>query len=564
MPWRGPTEPGEYPTLGWLVGEWIEAYCIVPSGPLVGQPFLLTGEQWDHLLQLYRLRPDAEPGWGSEAFRYVGAQLIRPQKWGKDPLGAANICVQAAGPVRFAGWDAGGEPVGAPVLMPYIQCAATSDAQTANTFRPVVKMFRDGPLSLLPGVDPGDTRVNLEGGGLIEPVTSAAKSRIGQPITWATLTESHLMLPAGGDGAASTSGVAMARAMKRNLAGMGGRWHELTNPWDPTEGSAAQLTYESGNPRVLVDYRPPRARVDVTDRDELVREIVYVYGDSAWAAGGWVAEERIADDVQDLARQPNGEGDARRFFLAEITSGSSDAVDAARWNAAARPGPLVAGELVTLGFDGSASRDDTALWICRVSDGRLFAGRAWSPAQHDGRIPAHEVDAAVTDAFAAYRVVYLFADPYLWRDYLNRWAAAWPTRLDGKAGTRVVEFPTNVETRMDKAVERFLTALSGGELTHDGSPVLTGYAFAAALAKGSKKRGWGDADTVRSGTHYLKLVKKVEGRPIDALVAAMLAYEARGRAVEDGWLTPKPKAPTPTVTRSTRPAETHELATAGF
>lgn len=564
MPWRGPQEPGEYPTLGWLVGEWVETYCIVPSGPLVGQPYLLTEEMWLHLLQLYRLRPDAAPEWGSEAFVYVGAQLIRPQKWGKDPLGAANICAQAAGPVTFAGWDAAGEPVGREVPLPYIQCAATSDAQTANTFRPVVKMFRDGPLSLLPGVDPGDTRVNLDGGGLIEPVTSAAKSRIGQPITWCTLTESHLMLPTGGDGAASTSGVAMARAMKRNLAGMGGRWHELTNPWDPTEFSAAQLTFESRNPRVLVDYRRPRRRADLADRDELVREIIWVYGDSARCNGGWVAEERIADDVQDLARQPNGEGDARRFFLAEITSGSSDAVDAARWNAAARPGDRLApGELVTAGFDGSATRDHTVLWLCRVSDGRLFAGRAWDPAQHGGQIPRAEVDAAVRDVFAAYRVVYLYADPPLWRDYLDLWAALWPSRLDGRAGTRVVEFGTNVETRMDKAIERFTTALSTGQLTHDGSPVLTGYAFNAALAKGTRKRGWGDGD-IRTGTHYLKVVKKREGHPIDGLVAAMLAYEARGRAVEDGWLAPKPKAPPPAVTRAARPSEMHELATAGF
>jgi len=32
MPWRGPREAGEYPTLGYLVGEWIEANLVIPDG----------------------------------------------------------------------------------------------------------------------------------------------------------------------------------------------------------------------------------------------------------------------------------------------------------------------------------------------------------------------------------------------------------------------------------------------------------------------------------------------------------------------------------------------------
>src|SRR5690606_14727205 len=54
VPWRGPEYKGEFPTLGWTVGEWIEEYLIVPDGPRKGQPFRLTDEQWNHLLWTYR------------------------------------------------------------------------------------------------------------------------------------------------------------------------------------------------------------------------------------------------------------------------------------------------------------------------------------------------------------------------------------------------------------------------------------------------------------------------------------------------------------------------------
>jgi hypothetical protein len=37
----------EVPTLGGLVGNWIQANCAIPDGERRGEPFLLTREQWD-------------------------------------------------------------------------------------------------------------------------------------------------------------------------------------------------------------------------------------------------------------------------------------------------------------------------------------------------------------------------------------------------------------------------------------------------------------------------------------------------------------------------------------
>ena len=57
--WRGPSEPGEFPTLGWLVIDWIEAHCVIPDGDRAGAPFVLTDEQARFILRHYRLEPDA-------------------------------------------------------------------------------------------------------------------------------------------------------------------------------------------------------------------------------------------------------------------------------------------------------------------------------------------------------------------------------------------------------------------------------------------------------------------------------------------------------------------------
>jgi hypothetical protein len=73
MPWRGPEVKGEFPSLGHLLGEWIESHCIIPDGPHAGEPFKLTGEMWDNTLHTYRLQPDATEYDGADAHVYYGA-----------------------------------------------------------------------------------------------------------------------------------------------------------------------------------------------------------------------------------------------------------------------------------------------------------------------------------------------------------------------------------------------------------------------------------------------------------------------------------------------------------
>lgn len=528
MPWRGPSEPGEFPTLGYDMGEWIEAHVVIPDGYRQGEPYLLTDEMWRFLIHFYRLYPYAQPWPAPDALAYYGGQLRRSQKWGKDPFGGAIILGEALGPARFDGWNADGEPVGAPYPTPLIPCIGTSEDQTDNTWRPLLEMIRRGPLINLTGMDAGQTRVDLPGGGRIEPVTTSAKARLGAPMTFATLTETHLFTLQGGYRR-------VCGAVKRNIAGMDGRWLELTNAWDPTENSEAQVTAESGDDRVYIDTIEPQRVEDLTDDETLYAELLRQYGDSARERGGWVnIQGRIVHEVRSARHL---EADRRRFFLNEIVVGESVFVDPIRWDLAARDdAPLAKGDQIALGFDGSKYHDATALVASRLSDARLFMLRVWerpAEAPRDWRVPAAEVDRVLRDVFAAYKVAYLFADPYRWQDYLDSWSADFPDK--------VVEFPTNVEQRMDRAIERFSTSFAEGEITHDGSPHLARHAKNAVLVKGSRKKPRpGEEDSV--ATHYLKMAKRGDGMLIDLAVAAVLAHHARGQAIEGGFLvgTPSP------------------------
>lgn len=528
MPWRGPQEEGEYPTLGYDVGEWIESHLVIPDGYRQGEPFLLTDEMWRFLLQFYRLDPEAEPWPGPIGLTHTGAQLRRAQKWGKDPVAAAIHWAEALGPTRFDGWNAAGDPVGAPYPTPLQVCLGTSEEQTDNTWRPLLEMGRRGPVVDLPQVrEIGQTKVDLASGGKIEPATTSARARLGAPMSFVTLTESHLFTLQGGFRR-------VAGAVKRNVAGMDGRWLELTNAWDPTEGSEAQITADSGDADVYVDTIEPRRVEDLEDDDALYRELLRQYGDSARERGGWVnIRGRIFGECRTTRHL---EADRRRFFLNEIVVGQSVFVDPIRWDLQARPGEtLSAQEPVALGFDGSKYRDATALVASRLSDGRLFELRIWERpkgAGPDWRVPSADVDKVVGDTFGAYPVAVMFADPYRWQDYLDAWAAKF-------GDDRVVEFPTNQEQRMDKALERFTTAFNNLEITHDGSELLTKHAKNAVLVKGGRKKTRpGEDETLPR--HYLKLAKRGDGLLIDGSVAGVLAHEARAWAIEHD-LAPKPK-----------------------
>ena len=321
MPWRGPSAPGEVPSLGADVGDWIEANCVIPDGDHGGAPFLLTDEMWDFLLNHYRLKIEAKVGQLAPAFQYRRSILVRPQKWGKGPLTAAIICAESLGPVVFDGWDAAGEPIGRPHATPRIQIAATTDDQTENVYGHLLPMIQRGPLAdMIP--DAGVTRINLPFGGWVEPVTSKATSRLGQPITFAIQDETGVWTKANG-------GHALARTQRRGLAGMSGRSIETTNAWNPAELSTAQLGFESKVLDIYKDYHIPPLGLSYKNKAERRKIHRHVYGDS-W----WVDLDAIEAEAAEIME--TDPADAERFFGNRVVAGSDAWLPPGLWEKAYR------------------------------------------------------------------------------------------------------------------------------------------------------------------------------------------------------------------------------------
>lgn len=497
-------------SLGWDILDWGSTYLAQPDGAHKGDTWHYTKEQAKFILWFYAID-------SSGRFIYRRALLARPKGWGKSPLLAAISCTELIGPVQFDGFDADGKPVGRPSYSPLIQLAAVSEAQTDNTMSLVIEMLGDGYATDYYSLDIGKSRI-LTRGGKLEPVTAQAKSREGQRPTFAVLDETHLWIPSNG-------GDKLAATIRRNLGKIDGRSIETTNAYLPGEESVAEDSEhywqsiqrgEAINPGLMYDFRQADPSAPYERCAERRAALVSVYGDAAMENGGWVNLDRIEQEMDDPATK---EADGRRFYFNQITQGSLQWIDPVKWEACFDKylRPLNRTDPITLGFDGGIRDDSTALVACRIEDGAIFPIHVWEKPDgaREWEVDFVSVDLYVREYLGQYNVVRMNCDPAYWQDIVGRWASDY----EGI----VWEWWTNRKKAMAEANERFSTSVATGNLKHPGAEVLTRHVLNAHV----EETPWGDL-----------LRKDIRGgsRKIDAAVAAVLAYEARGEAVEDGFL----------------------------
>lgn len=498
----------------------------------MGAPFRLYDEQLRFVDAHYRLKPTATPGQLAPAFMFRRSLLVRPQKWGKGPLTAAQVCAEGVGPVLFAGWAVGGEvydcrdhgcgcgweyeyepgeAMGRPWATPLIQITATSEEQTGNIYDALRPMIDKGPLTeLIPKT--GEEFIRLPNDGRIDVVTSSATSRLGQRVTFVPQDEVGLWT-------ATNKMIRVADTQYRGLAGMGGRAVLTTNAWDPSEASLAQREFESSAQDVLRDFLQAPAGLSYRNKAERRRVHRAVYGDSLVDRGGHVDLDSIEAEAADLLSHDPAQ--AERFFGNRIVYGTGSWLKDGLWAAAERAVVVPAGTQVCLGFDGSDSDDWTAL-RAETLDGHRFTPTygpdkrptIWNPAEWGGSIPRGEVSAAVDEVCSRYRVERAYCDPRDWQSEIGEWSLRYGDKV-------FAEWATYRVSQMHDALERAVTDLASGRSTHDGCPVTaTHVANARKLAK--------------AGQRYI-LGKPEQHQKIDAAMADVLAHEAAADARAAGW-----------------------------
>jgi hypothetical protein len=203
-----------------------------------------------------------------------------------------------------------GEPVGRPWPTPHVQVTAVSEDQTDNVFRALLPMIQLGALAAdIP--DTGLTRINLPSGGPDRAGHGAARSRLGQRVTFVVQDQTESWLKSNG-------GHALADNQRRGLAGMGGRFLSTPNAWDPIEDSVAQRTGESKAPGVYHDDADPGPG-SIRNKAERRRMLKKVYGDAAtkprpdapWEP--WIDLDRIDGEIEALLEYDPAQ--AERWFL---------------------------------------------------------------------------------------------------------------------------------------------------------------------------------------------------------------------------------------------------------
>lgn len=515
----------DFPTM-YVVGTWIEAHCLIPDGFRKGETFRLYDWQLWVLLNHYRVKPGVDPlddeGYPTRGAAFVNrrSQVTAAQKTGKGPFAACVVCAEAVGPSLFAGWAEGGEvyrcvdhecgcnfvhpydagePMGMPWPTPLIQLLATSEDQVDNVYRPLQAMARGPKLSGQMRV--GEQFIRLRNEGRIDVVTSSAQSRLGNPITFCLQDEPQLYN-------AQNKLIRVAETMRRGLAGMGGRMMETTNPWDPSEQSVAQRTYEGKAPDVFKFYEPPPPELRYSVKTD--RRKIHAYN---YAGSPHVNLDSIEAEAAEIAETDPAQ--AERFFGNRIVAGLGSWADGDKWDARKVALPeLKPKTQVVLGFDGSDTDDWTGI-RAETQEGYQFTpvtfggSTIWNPADYGGRVPRLEVAAAVEELFARFTVVRMYCDPPYWETEVDEWAEKY-----GKE--RVLRWETYRPKQMHDASERLLTDINKSDsgFTHDGCPTTALHIRATRKA-------------ARLANRYV-LTKPGDGRKIDLAVSSVICHEAWG------------------------------------
>lgn len=241
-----------------------------------------------------------------------------------------------------------------------------------------------------------------------------------------------------------------------------------------------------------------------------------VEDEAEWGSANPALGDFLSMDDMRAAVKSTPENEFRTKRLGQWVASHTAWIPTGAWSACdveAAPRP---GAPIVLGFDGSKSRDATALIGATIDpEPALFVVGVWERprmAPLGWQVPRAEVEATLAQAMETWDVREIVADPTLWVSELQAWSArGWP----------VVEYPQS-PSRMVPATQRFYEAVTGGTMVHDGDPVLERH-VAASIIRPNGQIGKDHKDSPRK---------------VDAAVAAIMAYE---RACQGAREAPMPR-----------------------
>lgn len=534
-----------FPTLGPWVCDWIERNCVFGPGDRLGQPAELDDEKRALLYRMYEVHPKADARSGRRRFRRAGLSVRKG--WAKSEFASwiAFAEVDATAPVRCVGWTKRGEPIGGPVVDPYIPLVAYTEEQSDELVYGALRaIILRSPRA--EAYDVGLERIMRKGGdGKAVSLASSPSARDGARTTFAVKDETHRWtLPS------------LKKAHRTMIANLPKRfaadpWElETTTSYGPGEGSVAEDTMEYAR-EVHAGLKRDEAASALFFFHRQASEDIAIYNDdntvnpkelkrAVLEASGPVAEWSDIDGICEQWNDPTADRPfLERVWLNRLVRATDRAFDAEQWRKLARMDYVVPdGAVIVLGFDGSRVDDSTALIAQEVETGFQWAAGIWErpPAagathvQTDWQVPEEEVNEAVRAMFERYDVHALYGDPPQWTTQMGAWAGEWEGR--------VVEFWTKHWDRMAEACKAYRNAMQTKEISHGPNgkserDIEQHKAFSRHI--GNSHRFMMRSKDENQEQRWV-VVKERKGSPmkVDAAVAGAICNWARAQALSDG------------------------------
>lgn len=516
-----------WPTLGPELWEWMLDRLVYGPGDLRGVRLRdhPPDEEFRALLyRAYEVHPRSGKVAGRRRFKRVALSMRKGTAKTEKAAWIAAAELHPEAPVRCDGWRKEGrrwEPVGVGVRDPYIPMVAYTEEQTEElAYQALLTVIAEGPLA--DDFDIGLARImRPDGAGKAEALATAPDARDGARTTFQHFDETHrLVLPRHRE----THQTMLANVPKRWMADA---WSlETTTTFTPGEGSVAEGTMDYAraidagkvrDPRLFFFHRQAGDHHDLATEDGVREAIV--------EASGPAAEWSDIDTIVSLWADPTTDrAYFERVWLNRPVKAADQMFDMPVVDGLARKGVVVAdGAVITLGFDGSRSRDATALIATDVLTGFQWPMGIWErPAKaREWEVPARDVMDAVDLAFDRWEVWRAYCDPPYWETLIDELAAR-------HGDTKIVRWYTDRPKPMAHALRGYRNAIAAGEVTHDGDP-----RFLAHLGN-ARRRPLNIRDDQGEPLDAVRKERKDSLHFIDAAVAGCLSWEARGDALAAG------------------------------
>lgn len=489
-----PEPPGRFIDLGKVICRWIERSLPHGEGDYWGEPFLLDPWQEYLIRRIYLVDPVTLKRIVRRTF------WVLPKGNGKTPLLAAVKLAELLGPVVL---DDRGRP--APRRSPNIPIAAASFEQADRLHGQARDMATIETSRIAPFVIDTEHEIRRrEGKGRLFRVAAVGGTNDGGLPTGAAFDEVHEWDTDRKQRVHLVIGNSLTKRDQPLEA-------NISTPDDAAPDSLFGRLHAYGMKVADGSVQDPSFvfawwSTDLIHRDEDLEDPKRLRAAIVQSnPGSWRNVEAIASRYEVDGIRPH---EFRRYHLGQLVRPAGAWLREGNWADLARPKRKIPkGTEVVLSFDGSLSRDTSAIIGCTL-DGHVFVVGAWerpAKAKGDWMVPRGDVMAKMDWAFrdSGWTVLELACDRSWWPGEFQEWQ-------DSYGEERVIDF-ANTPSQMAPACQLFEGQVSTGEgMTHDGDARLSRHLH-NAVTKGS-----------RYGT-YITKEHKDSPRKIDLAVAAVMA-----------------------------------------